>query len=385
MFDGSLDQLETAIDALAETDLHCLPDSVLIERHERVLRATRRLEGLQATSLQLLDNRQATTVERGRATRAWLVEEQRVSPREADARMRVARASITRPELVEAMTAGDISLKHAELITNFLPKLDADDRDVAERELTKAALARGMRELRDRMCLDETAEERAVRQHEGRWLRFTETFDGMVRLEAMLPPAEAAVIKTAITSLAQPAGELDERHIGQRRADGLVELAHIAMDRGQLPDTAGEPTQAMVVADIDDLARRLRPGDTGRSTLNGTPITPNTVRMHACDAGIIPVVMRGTSEILDLGRSTRTWTIAQRRAARLRAGGHCESPGCQTAIDRCHLHHDHYWSHGGKTDVDNAIYLCRYHHWVVHHTTWTISRNKHGTVEIRRT
>jgi hypothetical protein len=32
--------------------------------------------------------------------------------------------------------------------------------------------------------------QRAVRQHEGRWLRMTETFDGMTRLESMLGPVD---------------------------------------------------------------------------------------------------------------------------------------------------------------------------------------------------
>ncbi|MGN6472318.1 MAG: HNH endonuclease signature motif containing protein, partial [Mycobacteriales bacterium] len=127
-------------------------------------------------------------------------------------------------------------------------------------------------------------------------------------------------------------------------------------------------------------------GDTCRATLNGIPITPNTVRMLACDAAIIPIVMRGTSEILDLGRTTRTWTRAQRKAAKIRAGQHCEAPLCQAAIARCELHHEDEWAKFGRTDLDNGIYLCTYHHWLVHHTHWVITRSKTtGQVEIRRT
>jgi hypothetical protein len=299
---------------------------------------------------------------------------------------------VTRPAVIEAMRAGEISHKHAEQITRFLPKLDAQARDAAERELVKVTkvsdpgtMQRGLRELTDRMCLDETAEQRAVRQYEGRWLRMTETFHGMTRFEAMLGPVQAAIVRTALASLSARNGEADDRHIGQRRADAFVELARMAMKSGSLPETAGEPTQCAVATDIEDLTRDLQPGDTTLSTLNGTPITSNTARMLACDAGIIPIVMRGKSEILDLGRLTRTWSRAQRKAAKIRANGHCEAPKCQTPIERCDLHHQHHWAHGGRTELNNGIYLCAHHHWVTHHTTWIFSRNKQGIVEIHRT
>jgi hypothetical protein len=181
------------------------------------------------------------------------------------------------------------------------------------------------------------------------------------------------------------AGEHDDRTPKQRQADALTELARLAMNRGELPDTAGEPTQVTVTTDLAGLIRQMLAGETSAATLDGTPITANTARMFACDAGIIPAVMGGTSEILDLGRSTRTWSRAQRKAAKLRAKGHCESPGCQASIDRCDLHHENHWAHGGRSDLSNAIYLCSYHHWLVHHTNWEIARTRDGTVEIRRT
>jgi hypothetical protein len=280
-------------------------------------------------------------------------------------KLRVARAGVTRPTVIEAMRDGEISHSHATAIMSFLPKLDTDTRDVAERELVKVAkvsdpgtLNRTLREMTDRLCLDETAEERAVRQYEGRWLKLTETFQGMTRFEAMLGPVQSAVVRTALTSLSGKNGELDERHIGQRRADALVELARMAMNTGGIPETAGEPTQCVIATDIEDLRRDLQPGDTTRSPLNGTPITPDTARMMACDAGIIPIVMNGRSEVLDLGRASRTRTRAQRKAAKIRAGGRCEAPKCQTPIERCDLHHEHHWARGGRTDLANGIYLC---------------------------
>jgi hypothetical protein len=55
-------------------------------------------------------------------------------------------------------------------------------------------------------------------------------------------------------------------------------------------------------------------------TLNGpygvTAITPQTARRIACDADLIPAVLATDGTILDLGRSQRTWSTHQRRAAR---------------------------------------------------------------------
>jgi hypothetical protein len=107
--------------------------------------------------------------------------------------------------------------------------------------------------------------------------------------------------------------------------------------------------------------------------------------MLACDAGIIPAVLGGASEVLDLGRKQRTWTTAQRRAARLRDGG-CTWPRCQATLESCDLHHEQYWARDhGKTDLGNSLHICHFHHWLVHHTPWTIKRNHAAQIEVSRT
>ncbi|HEX3707154.1 MAG TPA: DUF222 domain-containing protein [Mycobacteriales bacterium] len=394
MASRSVEQLRCSVGAVLGEDPHGQPDCLVLEDTEVLLAVQRQLDGALAARLQVIDARDATTSERGRCTRGWLVEELQLSGPDARGRLRVARAGVARPAVIEALRGGEIGHDHAKVILNFLPKLpDADAKDHAEKLLLDAAkvtdpttMTRGLRELADRLCLNETAEQRAARRHADRWLRFTETFNGMTRFDGMLDPVQATIVQTALAPLSQRAGEHDDRTIGQRRADALVDLATMAMNRGDLPDTAGEPTQLVVQTFLADLTRRLQAGDTCHSTLGGTPITPNTVRMLACDAGIIPAVMGGPSEVLDLGRSTRTWSRAQRKAAKLRANNHCEAPLCQAAIERCQLHHEQQWAeHHGPTDLDNGIYLCTYHHRLTHHTPWTITRNHAGRVEIRRT
>ena len=133
-----------------------------------------------------------------------------------------------------------------------------------------------------------------------------------------------------------------------------------------------------------ELRDGLQPGQLGHATLNGAPITPATARRLACEANLIPAVLGAETEILDLGRSRRIFSRAQRRAAALRDQG-CVFPKCQTELARCQLHHLTFWEHGGPTDFHKSAYVCPFHHWLVHHTPWTITRNTQGKIEILRT
>jgi Domain of unknown function (DUF222) len=120
------------------------------------------------------------------------------------------------------------------------------------------------------------------------------------------------------------------------------------------------------------------------ASVNGQPITASIARRIACDANIIPAVLGGPSEILDFGRSRRLFSRAQRRAAAIRDKG-CAWPQCQAPLSRCELHHGTYWETGGHTNHTDSIWVCTFHHWLVHHTPWTITRNNNGTIEISRT
>lgn len=85
----------------------------------------------------------------------------------------------------------------------------------------------------------------------------------------------------------------------------------------------------------------------------------------ACDAEIIPVVLGGHSEPLDVGRSRRLFTRAQRLALTTRDKG-CSYPDCTVPATWCDAHHVTHWRHGGPTDLTNAALLCPRHHTTVH-------------------
>jgi hypothetical protein len=140
VLDSATQILVEDVGALVAQDPHCLPDVLLVESTEMLLTARRRLDGVLARRLQVIDTRDATTSECGRSTRAWLVEEQQLSAAEASSRLRVARSYASRPAIVEAMLAGAATQDQANLIVSFVPKLaTAEARDHAEKELLDAA------------------------------------------------------------------------------------------------------------------------------------------------------------------------------------------------------------------------------------------------------
>src|SRR4029453_4310661 len=89
------------------------------------------------------------------------------------------------------------------------------------------------------------------------------------------------------------------------------------------------------------------------------------VRRPACDAGIIPAVLGGEGEVLDLGRTRRLITPALRLATWLR-DRRCTYPGCTIPCQWCDGHHGVSWQHGGATDLRNITMLCPRPHTIVH-------------------
>jgi hypothetical protein len=75
--------------------------------------------------------------------------------------------------------------------------------------------------------------------------------------------------------------------------------------------------------------------------------------------------------VLDLGRSVRTVTPAQRRALIARDRG-CIVPACRAGPEFCDGHHVRWWRHGGTTDLANLALLCQRHHSAVHAGHWDI-------------
>lgn len=55
---------------------------------------------------------------------------------------------------------------------------------------------------------------------------------------------------------------------------------------------------------------------------------------------------------------------------------HCRWPGCERPASWCDGHHLVHWAHGGSTDLDNLVMLCRRHHRLVHEGGWQLVKTE---------
>ncbi len=316
------------------------------------------------------------------------------------------------PILGAELDAGRIPVDSAQWIVTSLsqasPRAHADDLIAAEQALVEFACenpADMVRKLairwRDALDADgiEPREEVLVAR---RSLRRTDLANGMRRYLLELDPAGSAFLDTAIDALvgaalrvprfeAAPSADQcrddqcgddqcgddqcgddhevlpDDRSIAQIGADAFVDLARHCLS---CSDSSAPLASATVVVrmTLDSLLSGL-----GEARLDGVeqPISARTARRMAADAGIIPMVLGGQGEVLDLGVSRRLFTRSQRIALAERDDG-CAWANCRRPPSYTEAHHIHWWSHGGGTDLENGVLLCSMHHHRIHRDGWTI-------------
>ena len=130
---------------------------------------------------------------------------------------RQAKIIAAQPEVAGAMACGDINTDQAEAIAR------ADVGDETRRELVAAALSEGTDATRERAAAaeiaarDETPEQRFMRQHANRFLRFYNNRDGMVCLEGALDPDSGARLKAKVAAIANRMWRTDKQQPPSRR------------------------------------------------------------------------------------------------------------------------------------------------------------------------
>jgi uncharacterized protein DUF222 len=188
------------------------------------------------------------------------------------------------------------------------------------------------------------------------------------RITAVLDASSFDAVLTALDALAKPLPE-DRRSLAQRRGDGLAELC------GHYLGAGGQRPQLVVTIPLAELETRA-----GAAVLDhGGPLTPAQLRMLACEAQVIPIVLNGDSLPTDIGRSSRVVPPQLRRALAARDRG-CAFPGCGRPPGWCDAHHVQEWQHGGPTAIHNLCLLCRFHHRLIHRSEWVV-QIAHGTPE----
>jgi len=164
----------------------------------------------------------------------------------------------------------------------------------------------------------------------------------------------------------------DPRPADRRRAEALIEICRRAAAAG---GSAPATTKAQIVVTIEHDTLKDAVRGAGH-TLDGTVLSPQTVRKLACDASIIPMVLGSKSQPLDVGRTKRLVTPALLAALWARDKA-CTFPNCGRPPQWTDAHHVKHWIDGGPTALTNLALLCGYHHtWVHgHDLTATVTAN----------
>lgn len=227
-------------------------------------------------------------------------------------------------------------------------------------------------------------------------LSITNRGDGSADLRGRIPQVIAARLRAHIDGYTSPRhdsmtdGSLRDAATGEllpadrRMGEGFCALVE-NIDPTPHPTQAGASTRIVITMDVEALRTGL-----GAATLaDGTRISAAEARRLACNAELVPAVLGTDSEVLDLGRSTRLFTPAQRLAKvaqMIRARGHatCQAEGCTRSAHWAEAHHRKAWAEGGSTDLDHLDLLCNWHHHRVHDQRYRHHRAPDGTYTFHR-
>jgi hypothetical protein len=362
--------------------------------------------GAQVAALELQVLAHADTIGVGDASGAtttgnwWAVATRQTRPA-AHRKVRLAAAlDGAREPVRDAMAEGRVLPDQAQVIVDAVTALPVDELDpevitAAERHLIAAAGEHDAKALKilGRRILEVVAPDLAD-AHEARLLeaeearapqaaRFTMSEDGhgQVHGRFTLPALHGAMLATQLDALVGAQDqETSEQPLPHRKGLALAAWVERYPD-GTLPKTGGGVAATVVVTmTIESLLGGLE----AACLSTGGKLSAGEARRLACEAGIIPAVLGGKSQVLDLGRKRRFHTEAQRIALMLRDGPTCTGAGCDRPASQSHAHHDQAWSRGGGTSLTNGRLLCLGHHLKAHDPRYTHTIRPDNTITFHR-
>jgi Domain of unknown function (DUF222) len=369
--------------------------------------AVARLQSIKLGAIAVVDKARVADDAGMTGTDAWLRARSRSSGAEASRDLKLAKALDEGLSATgEALSAGELSAEHARVIADATEKLPEDltddEREAVEESLVAKAKrldpptlrrhARREIEAAGRTAAETDAhEDKQLRSEEEQaWaktrLSLHDNGDGTTTGHFTVPTFAGQLLRKVIQQMASPrrfaqqaakaakaAGAASAEDVAsatwdafraedlnweQKYGRAFVELLeHLPTDK-----LSGKVNATVVVTtDLDKLRAAL-----GAAHLDtGGDLSASQVRRLACNAGILPAVLGGASQVLDLGRTERFFTEAQRVALATKYDA-CAAEGCDRPYAWCELHHEDPWHRGGATNLHLAVPLCGHHHRTAH-------------------
>lgn len=196
-----------------------------------------------------------------------------------------------------------------------------------------------------------------------RGLYLSRTTGGMRRIDGWLTQLAGEALEAVLADHMPAPSEDDTRTARQRRHDALEEMANAYLARDSRGEVGGERPHIQLLVDLNAL--RGVGGGAHETADRGDVVDVETIRLVSCDSSISRIVVGPQSEVIDVGRKTRVWSAAQRRAIVAR-DRHCTWHGCDRPAKWADIHHIVHWADGGETSLVNGRLLCRFHHTLTH-------------------
>ena len=305
-------------------------------------------------------------------------------PTWAAKRVAAGRALDRLPFAAKSWEAGRLGLDHLDVIDQATRRLDDELVAELDRILSEAAAdgldPADLTRLADTVRADTVPDEaaaKAERQYRDQKLHASKTLGGMVNITGWLDPEAGELFNRALAFFTPPpptaAQLLADPSCGEpiafRRAQALTQLARHALAHAQGCNGEGGTRETMIVGvGLDVLTQGRGVGTVAGGGLLGA----GAFRRMACDTHVIPAVLGSRSELLDLGRRTRTVSPGLRAAVILR-DGRCIFTGCDRPPSWCEAHHRQHWVNYGPTSENNLDLLCSHHHHLVHEGGWRLT------------
>ena len=414
-------RLTSRLDSLADAPLMSMRPE---DKRAALVTLSQGRAQLDALALRLLADAEqsAATVESGAGSAAdWVAIETRQVRREARADLRLAENLEQHQVLAAAMAAGRVNLAQGRAIVAALERLprtgrfavSAEQRAAAETHLAGLAAdhdAKALRVLGRRVFeviapdLAEEFEGRDLEREEAEALRRTtltmwEDDEGTCHGRFRLPALHGQMLTKMILAISSPAraagagvaqaGAESGAQCGidpdlptpVRHGIALTQLLESIQSK-DLPRAGGCGATIVVSMTLDQLMAKLDAA--GVCTLDtGGRISASEARRLACSAGIIPMVLGGRGQVLDVGRKRRLHTEAMRLAMGVRDGG-CTAIDCEVPPGLCHAHHDNPSSQGGHTNVKHGRLVCPHHHRRIHDPRYQTKHLPGGKISFHR-
>ncbi len=388
-----LADIARGIDELRLLEYPKVPGDDLQELCRRTETAARLLFAVQVTQADEIDQRGMAAAVSCPSTAALLRQMLRIPAHDARLRVRAARAThhqdlpsggeapAALPLLRAAMDSGLVDRSHADIVVGTMRDLPAglpdDLRVEAEQQLVSYAVdlepdqfRRVAAHLVEVVDPDGGLDRDAAAAKASFSIGARDAGTGLTGISGRFDDLSIETLRVAIDGLAAPRpavdGVRDMRPAATRRAHALIEVLRRAVGHADLPSHGGRRPQVTVTLNWDVLARTIGTAVTD----SGATLTAATARRLLCDAEILPAVLGGRSEVLDLGRSTRRFSRATRRAITLRDRG-CAFPGCDRPPSWTDVHHVEFFGRDlGVTGYANGCLLCAFHHSEIHREQW---------------